>query len=101
MARIERDHRVEPAAALAAGLGAQDRHEREGEDHRRDGEEHVEQHAHDDVDLAAEVAADEPERAAEHEAQEHREASRPARVVRPPQMRRDSMSRPLKSPPSR
>ena len=70
-ARIERELGVEPGLTRLAGLRAQDRDEREREDHRGDGEEHVEQRAHDGVDPAAEVAADEAEGAAEQEAEEH------------------------------
>ena len=48
----QRDLGIEPAAALVPGLRAQDGDQRQRQDHRGDGEEHVEQQADDDVDLA-------------------------------------------------
>ncbi len=73
--RADREDQRELGVDAAAGrpwLRAQDRDQREGQDHRGDGEEHVEQQAHDDVDLPAEVTPEQSERTAEHEADQHR-----------------------------
>ena len=72
--------------------GAQDGDQRQRQDHRRDREEHVEQARHDRVGPPAEVAREQPEHTADHEADEHGDGRDDERRAAAPEQAREHVA---------